>query len=420
MDDSRQTHSWQPVTQADRYASLDVLRGLALFGVLLVNLLGDFRVSLAEHILTFHTHPGWADRVVDVLVAALLEFKAFALFSMLFGVGMAIFAERAAVRHVGATRFLARRLLVLLLLGLCHLFLIWNGDILALYAVCGLLLLPVIRLPAPGLAIVGVAAVALSFALPVGFLWPTDATLRDLVAQAARIYPEGGFGEILAYHWQETQLLILPLLAIALLRTWGLMALGAAAWRAGVVRDPERYRNLLWAVALVGGVVGGSATALSVYSASTGQPTKVPPLLVEAGSTVPLALAYAAGLLLALRSPAVAAAGAPFAAAGQMALTNYLTQSVILGFLFYGYGLGLYGRFGPAAAAGIGVLLYAGQLVVSRVWLRRYRFGPVEWLWRSLTYARWQPMRRVLRSFDVGLDHDHPLLDHRHEETSPR
>jgi hypothetical protein len=281
------TQRWQPVTEAERYVALDALRGLALLGVLLVDLLGDFRISLAEHILTFHTQPGWADRAVDVLAAGLLEFKAFAVFSLLFGVGLAVVAERAAARHVNVDRFLIRRLLVLLAIGLCHLLLIWNGDILSLYAVCGLMLLPLLRLPGAVLATAGTAAVALTFIIPWGFLWPAEDTLRGLASEAARVYPNGSFAEILAFHWWETQRLILPLLAISVPKTWGLMALGAAAWRAGVFREPQRHSVLLWGIVLVGGVFGGLMTALSVYSASTGHPTGIPSLLVEGARTCP-------------------------------------------------------------------------------------------------------------------------------------
>jgi uncharacterized protein len=238
MGDNGATHAWRPVSQAERYAALDALRGLALLGVLLVNLLSDFRVPLAEHILTFHTDPGWADRATDVLVAGLLEFKAFAVFSLLFGVGLAVFAERAAARGVAATRFLVRRLLVLLALGLCHLLLIWNGDILTLYAVCGLLLLPLLRLPAAALAVVGVAGLAVPHVVPLGLPWPEGEALRGLAAEARRVYADGSFGDVLAFHARETWLFILPLLSNVLVRTWGLMALGAAAWRAGVFRDP--------------------------------------------------------------------------------------------------------------------------------------------------------------------------------------
>ena len=117
-------------------------------------------------------------------------------------------------------------------------------------------------------------------------------------------------------------------------------------------------------------------------------------MLLEVGSFIPLSLAYGAALLLMLRSRRIAAVTAPFAAVGQMALTNYLSQSVLLSWLFYGYGWGLYGRLGSFHAALIGLAIYLGQMAVSVVWLRHFRFGPVEWLWRSLTYGRLQPMRR--------------------------
>jgi len=208
------------------------------------------------------------------------------------------------------------------------------------------------------------------------------------------MYTDGSLGTVVSFHWRETRLLVMPLLAGCLPRTFGLMALGAAGWRAGVFREPERHWRLLWGITLVAGVVGGSMTALAVYSSSSGREIEELSLLIEAGSSTPLALAYAAGLLLALRSPKIARAAAPFAAAGQMALTNYLTQSVALSLLFYGYGLGLFGQVGPAAGATIGLALYVSQIAISVIWLRRWRFGPVEWLWRSLTYGKRQPMRR--------------------------
>jgi uncharacterized protein len=394
MGDPKDTPRWQPITEAERCTALDTIRGLALLGVLLVNLHGDFRVSLAEHVLTLHTSTGWGDRATDVAIAAVLEFKAFALFSLLFGAGLAIFAGRAADRGTSPTRFLARRLLVLLVLGLGHLLVVWNGDILTLYAVCGLLMIPFHRLPAAALAGAGAAAFALPYVIPWGLDWPTEDTLVGLAAEAARAYTTGGLGDVTEFHWRETRLLILPLLVAVLPRTWGLMAIGAAAWKAGLFRDPAGYRWLLWAVTLVGGGVGVAATLLLVFATSTGQPTGLPPVLLEAASSAPLALAYAAGLLLALRSPLATRLTAPFAAAGQMALTNYLTQSLVLSLLFYGYGLGLYGRLGSMAAAGVGLAIYAGQLVFSQAWLRRYRFGPVEWVWRSLTYGRAQPMEK--------------------------
>jgi uncharacterized protein len=383
--------SWEPVGLTERVAALDVLRGLALLGVLLVNLLTAFRVSLFEHILTFHTHPGWLDRSVDVLVAGLLEFKAFGLFSLTFGIGVCIQAERALARGVRGALFLLRRFLILLGFGLIHLFIIWNGDILALYAVCGLLLLPLLRLRPALLLVLAAGSFALTYILPFDALWPSEAVLRGHAARATLIYTEGTLGEILAFRRLEAWQFIVPLLVSVLPRTFALMLLGIAAWRSGVLREPGQHRAVLWIVLLGAGGVGAMATVVQVMATSSGRPVST---VVEACSSVPLALGYAAALFLWMGPGRPAPLLAPVAAVGQMALTNYLVQSLVLGFVFYSYGLGLFGKLGPAAAAAIGLVLYAGQLAFSWVWLRRYRFGPFEWLWRSLTYGRAQPMRR--------------------------
>ena len=126
---------------------------------------------------------------------------------------------------------------------------------------------------------------------------------------------------------------------------------------------------------------------------------KLPPaqgtVLVEAFSYIPLALGLTAGLLLLLSDSCTGVMARLFASAGQMALTHYLAQSVIFSLIFYGFGLGLFGKLAPAPTAVIGLLVFSAQLIVGRVWLRHFRFGPAEWLWRSLTYGRVQPMRRT-------------------------
>jgi uncharacterized protein len=364
-----------PTDPADRDPALDAVRGLALLGVLLMNVHSGFRVPLPVHILDPDPGPGWADRAVAAVLSTAVEFKAFALFSLLFGVGLAAQAGRRA----DPGRFLGRRLLILLAVGLAHQWLVWNGDILTLYAACGLLLVPFLRLPAGELAVAGAGAVALAYILPWEAVWPGEGVVAELAAEGRRVYADGSPAEMLAYHARETRELILVLLLSSVPRTWGLMAVGAAAWKAGVLSDPGRHRRLLRAVAVVWGVVGVAATVLRP----------------ETGwAVVPLAFAYGAGLLLLFRRPAVARLAAPIAAVGRTALTNYLAQSVILSVLFYGYGLGLSGRVGTAAAAGVGLAVYAAQAAASVAWLRRFRFGPAEWAWRSLAYGRRQPLRR--------------------------
>jgi len=382
----------EPIREAERYSSLDLLRGFALFGVLIVNLLYFFRVSLFEHMLHFHSHDGWANRAIDVLVAVLIEFKAFNLFSMTFGIGVAIQAERAGLRGAGVMRFLLRRFAILLVFGLCHLFLISNVDILTLYAVCGLLLIPFLRLPVAVLALAGLVAVYLPPLLPRGPIIPPMDILQAHAAAASRIYSEGNFGEILAFRWRETQEMVAPLLIGSAQKTFGLMLLGVAVWRLGVIRKPQQYRAALWAVCAGCATVGLINSIAAVFEEVERRETGIPWQLQLLGSHVPLAFAYGAALLAWRPSRSALALTAPVAAVGRMALSNYLMQSLMFAFLFYGWGFGLFGKLAPVPAAAIGVAFYFAQLGFSRWWLGRYRFGPFEWLWRSLTYGRWQPL----------------------------
>jgi len=386
----------EPITPPERYTSLDVLRGFALSGVLLVNLLYFFRESLFAHMVKFHSHPGWANHAVDLLVAGLIEFKAFNLFSLIFGIGVAIQAERAGLRGSGVTRFLLRRFVILLIFGMGHLLLISNVDILALYAVCGLLLIPLLRFPAPVLTFAGLAAVYLPPVLPRGPIIPPAAVLQAHALTATRIYSQGSFREILAFRWLETRELIAPLLIGSAQKTLGLMLLGVALWRFGIVRKPQEHRFALWTVCLGAGTIGVINTIASVLSESAGRDIGIPWQLELLGSHVPLAFAYGAALLAWRPSRSACAVTAPVAAAGRMALSNYLTQSLALGLLFYGFGFGLFGLLSPVSGAAIAVALYASQLGLSMWWLGRYRFGPFEWLWRSMTYGRAQPMIRQL------------------------
>lgn len=403
MKTDKQSHVWNPIAETERLEALDVMRGLALFGVLMVNLLAGFRVSLFEHILTFHTHPGWTNHVVDVLTAWLLEFKAFTLFSFLFGVGVGVQAERTRSRAINLRRFLARRFLVLFVFGVVHILLIWNGDILTLYAICGLLLLPLVKKPVWLIITVGVGLIALTYTPVFDVPFPTEATVRAHAAEATGIYAEGSYPEILVFRWRETREFIAPLLINSLPKTYGLMLLGIASWRVDLFKRPSENRGFLLTVLIGGGVLGAASTTLLVLAESTGVPTTLPPVLLNALSYIPLAFAIGAGLLLWLRCSSTGRMKRWLAGAGRMALSNYLAQSVIFSVLFYGYGLGLFGRLGSAQAALVGVGVFLSQLWTSDLWLRRYRYGPAEWLWRSLTYGSWQPIRRTADSIQAVL-----------------
>jgi uncharacterized protein len=393
LNSNEDMKTWRPVEASERYTTLDLLRGLALFGVLLINLLYFFRISLFDHILHFHSHAGRVNHAVDLLVRVLVEFKAFNLFALTFGIGVAIQAERAGLRGVRVEAFLVRRFLVLFGFGACYMLLVSNVDILTLYAVCGLLSIPLLRLPTAVLAIAGLAAIYLPSVFS-GFRGlPPEVILRAHVVNATRIYGQGGFDAILEFRWRETHELIVPLLFGVAQKTFGTMLLGVAVCRAGVIHEPQRYRSLLWATCLGAGIVGIVNSTADVLWEAFRKAVHVIPAFAALGSDVPLAFAYASGLLLWRRSARAMAFTAPITAAGRMALTNYLMQSLVFALLFYGYGFGLFGRLDPTTAALIGFAFYAGQLWFSKWWLNQYRFGPFEWLWRSLTYGRRQPMR---------------------------
>jgi len=248
---------WSPVAGKERCNSLDLLRGFALYGVLIVNLLYFFRVSLFSHILLVHSHPGWANHAVDGIVSQLIEFKAFALFSLSFGIGVGIQAERAAVRGIAIERFLVRRFLVLLAFGLIHMVLISNVDILILYAICGMALIPLLRLPAWLLAAVGLAAIFLPSALSRWTHLPASPEIRAHAELATRMYAHAGFASLVEFRWSETLRYIVPLLAGVAQESFGLMLFGIAVWRRGVVREPARFRGLLWVISLVAGAGPG-------------------------------------------------------------------------------------------------------------------------------------------------------------------
>ena len=191
---------------------------------------------------------------------------------------------------------------------------------------------------------------------------------------------------------------ILTLVVGALPRTLGHFALGIWAFRAGVFQSGGGRTGLLRATALFGLVVGGAGILITAGTFGSAPLNGFWSLVTASAADIALALGYAALLLLASEYPFARRSLGLLAPLGRMALTNYLLQSVILGFVFYGYGLGLFGNLSVTRGAILGIALYALQMLASSWWLKRFRFGPMEWLWRCATYGAWQPFRlRVSR-----------------------
>jgi uncharacterized protein len=364
----------RPISPAERIDAIDVLRGLALLGVVAINVVTEFRVSIFEQFLS-HTRPASPiDSTVETILTLAVEMKALALFSLLFGAGLAIQFERLA-NSERRTSLLVRRLAVLLVFGLLHLCLIWNGDILTEYALAGLIVLPFLFGPRWLLAVAALVLLVLYLAMqafPPPGLFPSTATLTQHVADATRIYATGGFLDVLAFRLRELPLLV-PLHAFIFPRTIGLFLIGALAWRTGILQNQPRR-------------------LLSIGIPYTGLGAALILVRAEALGTILLALGYGAAIIGIANLDSGKKLLGWAAPLGRMAFTNYLMQSLIFGWIFYGYGLGLFGRLGVASALAIGIAVYTGQVFFSAWWLRRYRYGPVEWLWRTLMYGAAQPM----------------------------
>lgn len=370
------------VIPEERIQWIDAVRGIALFGVLIVNLLTEFRISIFQQFLGATPGPSDSDHVVERIVALGFESKAFCLFALLFGIGLAIQFERLSA---GGRRlqWLVRRLAVLLVFGLIHLLLVWNGDILTEYALAGFVALPFLLFGSRALAMTALGFLALYALGPVllySLPWPSTAALELHVATANRVYSSGSLAEIWRFSIHELPLL-LSLHMFVFPRTVALFLLGMFLWRTGVLRRPDEFTREATIVAIVG-IAGGV-----VLTIATAHPL----------APVVLALGYGAALMLLSRLSVARRFLAAFAPMGRMAFTNYVLQSIVFGLIFFGYGLGQFGRMGATAAFGLGVAVYLAQLAFSGWWLRKYRFGPLEWLWRTLMYGVLQPMRRQQR-----------------------
>ena len=383
-----------PIAPSDRIAAIDVVRGIALFGVMAINVVTEFRVSIFEQFLPARSDGTWLDRVLHSILMIGIDLKAFALFSLLFGVGLAIQYDRLSASP-RRTSLLVRRLAFLMLIGAAHLVLIWNGDILFEYAIAGFIVLPILYGPSRKPAVVGTALLAVfivsSFLPPIASM-PSNFWMTQNVADAARIYGSGGFADVLAFRVHELPA-FLPLHLFILPRTVALMLIGAAVWRADLLRTGSRVSQCLPRAAAIGILAGGAlAVAHAIGWFRLGWRAE---LALERLGTVLLACGYGAAVLWATDKTGARKLLAWAAPIGRMAFTNYLMQSVIFGWLFYGYGLGLFGKLGVAPALAIGTGVYVLQAAFSTYWLQRYLYGPVEWLWRSAMYGTRQPLRRA-------------------------
>jgi len=380
-----------PVRKEERIQILDILRGFAVFGILVVNI-GGFAAPAFWPGYTAPENLPWYDALAGKLVQFLAEAKFYTIFSFLFGLGFSVQLGRAAAKGRDIRSFYPRRLLILFGTGILHAVLLWTGDILRLYALLGFALLAFRKRSNRALLAWAGIFFGLSFLLQAFFNGEAGAggiPGLDLVGMARSAYTSQSYLGYLIFQAVASLGIFVYLLLTQGPSVMALFLLGLLAGRLRYFEQLPEQRSLAKAILLAGLALGLAGNSLMVFSSDG--------WLISLGLTLgapALAAAYISGLALLSLRPAGVRLLAPLAQVGRMALTNYILQSLVCSFLFYGFGLGLYEKVGAGLLLLISFLIYLLQIPFSLWWLKHFQFGPLEWVWRSLTYKKRQPLRR--------------------------
>ena len=408
----------EAAVQNDRADILDILRGIALLGICLANypVISLFIFQSDETRMAMNT------AAIDTYLAyfhfTFLDGKFYSLFSLLFGVGFSIMMTRRQQASINPLAIFYRRLFILMLIGLAHALLVWEGDILFLYALLGMFL-PLFRKMSDRALLTLWVILILSPLLFDGVKVITDGKWNlsnPLTSIGLRVDERIGINEANLGQWlitHDTYTDVLHWCQSGFVWRWqdlingnrlpkvlGMFLLGLFAGRRMIYARLEENRSMLKKVQRICLWAGLPASLVHAYLEldQRGLPSAIGMLdtLFYALSVVPLSLFYASTICLLYLNPVWKRRLMAFAPIGRMALTNYVMQSLIGVFLFWGIGLALGAKTGLAWVMMISVAVFTLQVVFSRIWLRYFNYGPLEWIWRQLTYGKRLAMRRPL------------------------
>jgi len=394
-----QEYALQPTEPKQRIASVDIVRGFALFGVLLVNM---FNFGA-----TFPVWTNTSDEVALSVMQIFFEYKSFRLFSFLFGFGIAL--QMAKSKATGKTNYLfyIRRMLILFVIGVVNC-LFYDGDVLMLYAEFGIVLLVFRKIPSR-LLLLGWLVFNLHYPIERAINYkPQDPseikTTEERIQQSKNLieelqqthtYSVGSVGDVMAFNAKA-----IPPNPLENSSFFGMCLLGFYVARKRYFQEAGKHRLFIKKVFIWGLILGLLAMAISQflkfsvgYSSERASFATLPQqllgdLCMVFGSTL-LSLGYASGLMLLSQSERFLRYIKPLSAVGRFALTTYLFQTLMFSTLFYGYGFDQGLLLGPFTVTMYAILFFIIQIVVCNWWARYFRFGPVEWLWRSASYMKW-------------------------------
>ncbi|MBI5954689.1 MAG: DUF418 domain-containing protein [Chloroflexi bacterium] len=385
---SQPNNNIHPVSLTERMQILDILRGFAVFGILAVNI-GGFAAPV---FFPGYVSPEltWYDKLAETLTLFFAEGKFYTIFSFLFGLGFSVQLARAETKGKDVRSFYPRRLWVLFAFGILHAVFLWIGDILRLYALLGFALLAFRKRSNKTLFIWAGIFLAVGFLLLVVIGGPhgggEEMPGMDVIAMARQAYNGNSVLSVVIFQFFSA---FISFAVIAFTQGGTVMALfllGLLAGRMKFFGQLGEHRAFFAKAIPLGLLAGLVFNALFVFVEE--------PWLSSLGFTIgapALAAVYVSGLSLLSLKEGGAKLLAPIGKVGRMALSNYVLQSVACSILFNGYGFGLYEKIGAAGLWGITFAIYLCQIPLSSWWLSRFQFGPLEWVWRSLTYRERQP-----------------------------
>lgn len=401
-----------PVPDSDRMDSLDVLRGFAVLGILVMNIQAFSMIGPAYDRPTAYGDIQGGDYLAWLISHVLFSGKFMTIFTMLFGAGIVLMCGRREAVGRGSAGIHYRRMGVLLVFGLLHAYLLWHGDILLTYAMCGFWVY-LCRNWRPSILIgIGLLLIAIPPLLSCGLVWtmqfwPAD-EIKDFLFTwtPAQERIDAETAAFLGGWWDQmgeraNTALMIQTFAMVFWSSWmgtGLMCIGMALFKLEVfsAKRPVVFYLTMIVMALA---VGVPTIFYGVHRSVEmnwhpkyamflgGQYNYLASTLVSLG--------WIALVMLVCKRRKWHGITRPFASVGRMALTNYLMQSVICTVIFYGHGFGMFGKVSRVGQLGFVLGVWVFQLIVSPIWLRYFRFGPLEWLWRSLTYWKRQTMLRA-------------------------
>lgn len=394
-----------------RIVSLDILRGVAVLGILVMNIQSFSMPSAAYINPTAYGDLTGLNKWVWILSHLLASQKFMSIFSMLFGAGVLIFTENAMAKGRNCAALHYRRMAWLMVFGLLHGYLLWYGDILFTYSLCGMLLFVFRKLPARKLIWMGLGFFVVPIVLDFLFAfsmpyWPEEAVTSTM--QSWKMNEDALFHYLAAYRgsWRDQMELRVPgylfmqtglFFMQTFWRVMSMMLLGMALFKFKVL-SAELSRRAYLRLSLVGLLLGfflsGTGVVLNFRMDWSMEFSMFLGKHFNYVGSVGTALGYVGLVMLIAKSSYFQGFKSTFSAVGRMAFSNYILMTLICTFLFYGHGLSLFGsverKFQALVLVGIWILI----MLISPLWLKYFRYGPLEGLWRSLTYGKWQPLKK--------------------------